>query len=59
MNTLQHAGRIGNPNSSLQAAYNEDGRGIMAWKEETGIAIGSTSYSIPYNFMELAPGINP
>lgn len=59
MNTLQHAGRIGNPNSSLQAAYNENGQGIMAWKEETGIVIGSTSYSISYNFMELAPSINP
>ena len=59
MNTLQHAGRVGNPNSSLQAAYNENGQGVMAWKEETGITIGGTFYSVSYNFMELAPSINP
>jgi hypothetical protein len=58
-NTLQHAGRVGNPNSSLQAAYNENGQGVMAWKEETGITTGGTFYSVSYNFMELAPGVNP
>jgi hypothetical protein len=59
MNTLQDAGRLGNPNASLQAAYNENGRGIMAWNEETSITIEGTLHSVSYNFMELAPSINP
>jgi hypothetical protein len=60
MSVLPDPGLVGDPNQTLFAAYNGNGQGVMAWQEAEGIAVDAvTLINTGYNFMELAPRINP
>ncbi|MFL6571032.1 MAG: Ig-like domain-containing protein [Burkholderiales bacterium] len=60
MSVLPDPGLVGEPNQTLFAAYNGSGQGVMAWQEAGAIpASDGGSINVGFNFMELAPGINP
>jgi hypothetical protein len=60
MSVLPDPGLVGEPNQTLFAAYNGSGQGAMAWQEADAIpASDGGLINVGYNFMELAPGINP
>lgn len=57
---LEDPGVVGNPNSSLRAAYNANGEGVLVWSEAGNIPNGNGGlFSVNYGFMELGPTINP
>jgi hypothetical protein len=60
MSVLPEPGLVGEPNQTLLAAYNGSSQGAMAWQEAADIPTGDGGLIfVGYNFMQLAPGINP
>jgi len=60
MSVLPDPGLVGEPNGLLLTAYNGNGQGVMAWQEGDAIPDGAGGLiNLGYNFVELAPGINP
>ena len=60
MSTLNDPGLVGEPNQFLRAAYNRSGQGVMGWQEGNDVSDGNYGLiSVGFNFMELAPGIDP
>jgi hypothetical protein len=59
MSTLNDPGLVGEPNEFLRAAYNESGRGVIAWQEASAVSDGNHGLIFTgFNFMELAPSID-
>jgi hypothetical protein len=60
MSVLPDPGLVGEPNGLVLTAYNGNGQGVMAWQEGDAIPDGAGGLiNLGYNFVELAPGINP
>ena len=57
---LNDPGLVGNPNGFLRVAYNGSGQGVIAWEEAGDVPDGNGGiFFVDFNFMELAPGIDP
>jgi len=60
LSVLPDPGLAGEPNQTLVAAYNGDGRGVIGWQEADAVSDGAGGIiNVDFNFMEPAPGINP
>ncbi len=60
ISALNDPGLVGEPNQFLRAAYNRSGQGVIAWQEGNDVSDGNHgSISVGFNFMELAPIIDP
>jgi len=57
--TLLHTGRVGDAWATLMADYNSAGRGAVVWRELNTVPFNGGLTVVKFNFMELAPNINP
>jgi hypothetical protein len=60
ISVLNDPGLVGEPNAYLTVSYNHSGRGVIAWNEASAVSDGNHGLiSTSFNFMELAPSIDP